>query len=307
MDYASLSKEELIKEIASLAAKINSFDKIKLNEELIKSEERFRKLSETAFEAIIIHEEGIVSEVNSAFCKMFGYTSEEIIGKHVMSFNAEESHKKILEQLKTKLERPFEAVSLRKDGTKFLCEVKAHTIPYKGKTARVVAVIDISKHKAYEEQLLASEKKYREFFNHTPAGIIVYIGTEIVFANPNAFQLLKLPEKLLEGGKTVSIFEFVEKEYHEKIKKRTQLLLEGKDFPSPPFKVKRGDGKIIDIETKSSIITFEGKKAVQTIFYDVSERVQTELSLKENEARFRTLAENALDVVYRYSLVPSPH
>ena len=107
MDYASLSKEELIKEIASLAAKINSFDKIKLNEELIKSEERFRKLSETAFEAIIIHEEGIVSEVNSAFCKMFGYTSEEIIGKHVMSFNAEESHKKILEQLKTKLERPF--------------------------------------------------------------------------------------------------------------------------------------------------------------------------------------------------------
>ncbi len=57
----------------------------KLAEEaLIEMEERFRRLSEAAFEAIIIHDGGFLMSANNQYCEMFGYKQEELLGKQVI-------------------------------------------------------------------------------------------------------------------------------------------------------------------------------------------------------------------------------
>ena len=53
-------------------------------EALRESEERFRSLSEAAFEAIIIHDGGVLLDANEQYSTMFGYKPEELLGKQVM-------------------------------------------------------------------------------------------------------------------------------------------------------------------------------------------------------------------------------
>src|SRR5450631_989135 len=49
---------------------------------LRESEERFRALAEAAREAILINENGVIVEVNSALVQQLGYSREELLGRN---------------------------------------------------------------------------------------------------------------------------------------------------------------------------------------------------------------------------------
>jgi PAS domain S-box-containing protein len=69
----------------------------------------------------------------------------------------------------------------------------------------------------------------------------------------------------------------------------------------------RRDGTPIPVEYSSYPIVRDGaaEGAIVT-FVDITERRQAEEKLKESEERFRLLAENAKDIIYRYRLKPTP-
>src|SRR5262249_13441230 len=51
---------------------------------LRESEERYRNLTQAAFEGIGINENGVVLDVNDQMLKMFGYERDEMVGKRVV-------------------------------------------------------------------------------------------------------------------------------------------------------------------------------------------------------------------------------
>jgi len=60
-------------------------------EELRKSEEKFRRIVETAGEGFLLMDENLgIVDVNEAYCKMLGYSRQEIIGKTPLDLAAEE-------------------------------------------------------------------------------------------------------------------------------------------------------------------------------------------------------------------------
>jgi PAS domain S-box-containing protein len=69
----------------------------------------------------------------------------------------------------------------------------------------------------------------------------------------------------------------------------------------------RRDGTPLPVEYSSYPIVRDGlvEGAIVT-FFDTSERRRAEEKLKEGEERFRLLAENAKDIIYRYRLKPTP-
>ena len=82
------SRKELEEKIKKLEAKVagNQKPDDPLGEELLQeSEERFRLLSEAAFEAVIIHKDGVLLKANDQFFEMFGYRSEELLGTQVVT------------------------------------------------------------------------------------------------------------------------------------------------------------------------------------------------------------------------------
>jgi PAS domain S-box-containing protein len=126
------------------------------------SEERFRRLSEAAFEAIAIHEEGVLLNANDQFFKMFGYEPGEVLGKQVMPMTvAPEAREFMTKQIATCGLGPYESIGLRKDGTRFPIEIHTRQIEYKGRNVRVGVIVDITESKRAEEELKASENKYR--------------------------------------------------------------------------------------------------------------------------------------------------
>ena len=92
---------------------------------LRESEERSRRLAEATFEGIALHDQGRILEANRAFCAMFGYDREdELIGRSVLELAAPESRDTVLQHVRDGSELPYEAVGLRKDGSRIVAELR---------------------------------------------------------------------------------------------------------------------------------------------------------------------------------------
>lgn len=128
-------------------------DRALAEQELQESEARFRTLIEATFDCIVIHERGIILEANQGTSKTFGYPLSEMIGRSIIDFAAPESVDLIQQNALSATEEPYEALGLRKDGTKFSLEITGKAHFYKGRQVRVSALRDISKRKQLEDQL----------------------------------------------------------------------------------------------------------------------------------------------------------
>lgn len=123
------------------------------DEKLRESEERWRRLSDAAFEGIVIHDAGKILDANRVFAAMFGYAHDEIIGKNILDLAAPESRERVKQTMLAGGEAPYEAIGLRKDGTTFIGELRGKPIPYQGRLVRVSTLRDITERKEMEEKL----------------------------------------------------------------------------------------------------------------------------------------------------------
>src|SRR5215211_2202527 len=158
-------------------------------EELKESEERFKRLAEATFEGVAITQDGKVVETNASFAAMFRYESSEVIGMTPADFHPPESQGVVRSARSSRLEEPYEAVCLRKDGTTFEGEIRGKMFSYKGHPVRVTAIRDITERKRAEEALKQSEQLYRTVIEQAAENIcLVDAETKrIVESNP-AFQ-----------------------------------------------------------------------------------------------------------------------
>jgi PAS domain S-box-containing protein len=122
---------------------------------LQESEERFRQLSEATFEAIILHDQGTILEVNQSFCRMYGYERADVIGKSVLDLTLPEFREPLLQRIRSGRTGSFEGLALRKDGTIFRTEVAAEPFHYRGSVVRVAAIRDITEQKRNERRQAA--------------------------------------------------------------------------------------------------------------------------------------------------------
>jgi len=132
---------------------VNTTERKDFEQALRESEKRFKLLSRSSFEGIIIHDQGYVLDANQTFADMFGYDLSEIIGKDSMHLLTPQGRELIAEQIQMKYTEPYENDAIKKDGTEFPIEICAKIINYHGRSVRVAAVRDISKRRELEEEL----------------------------------------------------------------------------------------------------------------------------------------------------------
>jgi sigma-B regulation protein RsbU (phosphoserine phosphatase) len=89
-------------------------------DELRKSEEKFRRIVETAGEGFILMDEDLhIVDVNEAYCRLLGYSREELIGKTPLDLASEEFRQFMLTNRAVILAeeyREFEGTTVAKDG-----------------------------------------------------------------------------------------------------------------------------------------------------------------------------------------------
>ncbi len=119
----------------------------------VRAEERFKRLSEAAFEAIVISEKSFCVEANSAAEKLFGYSFDGGKNVPVTDMVAVEDRDVIIHHILSDYDKPYVITALRKDGTTFPAEVHGKTMRYDGRVLRITSIRDISEKVEAEKAL----------------------------------------------------------------------------------------------------------------------------------------------------------
>ena len=261
-------------------------ERMDAQQNLRKSEARYRALSEATFEAIFISEKGICLDTNQSATDLFGYDYDELIGIFGTDVIASESKESVKRKMLSGYEKPYEAIAQKKDGTKFYVEIRGKRLKYKDKDARMTVIRDINEQKLAVEALRESEKRYRNLFNSIPIGL--YRTTpegSILDVNPTMLEILGYPDQdTLLQTKSLETYIYPED------RKQFQSLLGEKGFVHD-FTVQlcRHDGRSIWVTINATIVH---DTAGQMIYYegamaDISDR-------KESEERIRKLSQQLI-------------
>jgi PAS domain S-box-containing protein len=249
---------------------------------LRESEDRFRSLAASAFEGIGITEEGRVLDVNDQMAEMLGYTREELVGRPVKDFVAEESRPLVGQMMRDGHEGPYEHRAVRKDGTTFPVEVRAKAFETAGRALRVTSIRDITERKRAEAALLASEESLRATIQNTPNVAVQWFDAtgRVVFWN-RASELIYGWTALEAAGKTLGdlIFTAVESDTFQ----NALLEIERTGRPVGPveFPFRRRDGNAgVILSTIFRIQLPSGEPRFVCMDVDLTERKAAEESLK---------------------------
>ena len=172
----------------------------RLAEEALKgSEERFRDLTDAAFEGIAIVEDEEILEANLAFADMFGYELSEVRGMSVLEFHTPENRDRIREKISSRYGGPYESKGLKKDGSTFDIEIRGRTATRKGRSVRVSAIRDITGRKEAEEDLKKSDERFRSLVqNASDTFMILEADGTIQYQSPSVERVLDYrPEDLV--------------------------------------------------------------------------------------------------------------
>ncbi|MBL0940758.1 MAG: EAL domain-containing protein [Gemmatimonadaceae bacterium] len=149
-----------------------------------------------------------------------------------------------------------------------------------------------------QRALQESEARYRLLVEHSPEAIAVHRNGYLVYVNTAGAQLIgATPDEELAGRRTA---DFVHSDDWPALRKQRH------DVPSRvQYRLVRADGQIREVEAVSVLLSFEGERAVQTVFRDVTERKELEARLVHgafhdpmtglaNRALFRDRLDHAL-------------
>ncbi len=158
--------------------------KIKTQEDLKRQESLLRSIYSAAPSGIGIVNGRIIMQVNDRLLQMFGYSSEEMVGKSTrMFYETQEEYERIGRELYSDLESKgvatVETRIVTKTGNAFEVLLSSALLDSTDpKAGNVFAITDISELKQAREQLQISEERYRMLFEKMLDGFVLF---ELVF------------------------------------------------------------------------------------------------------------------------------
>jgi PAS domain S-box-containing protein len=168
----------------------------------------------------------------------------------------------------------------------------------------VIAHEDITVRKQAEQALRDREEHYRLLFDSNPQPMWVYDLERLSFLAVNDAAIEKYGYSR-EEFLSMTLLDIRPPD-------EVELLLANVAQPRPvlqhsgEWRHQLRDGRLIQVEIISHAITFKDHAAALVVAFDITARKQAEEELQQSESRFRMLAEQAQDLVYRYRLQPSP-
>ena len=148
-----------------------------LTTKLRASEARFRTFVDHATDAFfLLDDQLIVLDVNRQACVSLGYSREELIGMHPRDFDSgldEASIQHLRQRIAAGETVTFETRHRRKDGTSFPVEIRAGQFEQGGRRF-LCLVRDITERKRAEDELRASEERFRSFVDHATDGFFLF-------------------------------------------------------------------------------------------------------------------------------------
>ncbi len=158
-------------------------------------------------------------------------------------------------------------------------------------------ITDITEHKQAEQEIRASEERFKTLTEDAPIGIYYnnFKGT-FLYGNKKAEEIIGYKSEELIGKSFLKL-KLLGPQYMIKAIKLLALNKKGKATGPDEFILNRKDGTQRLVEINTNVITIGDKRVVLGMVQDITERKQAEVKLRESEAHYRALAEASHDMV----------
>lgn len=290
---------ELGGEKYSIAMAHDITERKQVEEELRASEELFSSAFHVGPVGMTITRiaDGTFIDANEAFCRMFEFPCDEVIGRTSTDLNLwtlEERRKLIQQQLESGGLQDFELVARSKSGRLLNVSFSSKEVQINGEACHLTTLVNITKRKRVEEALRASEARYRSLVEHASDGILVADERGYyVDVNTSGCTMLGYARKELIGK---HIRDLVASENLAAQPLKDDLIKAGNPVTSERL-LRRKDGTFISVEISGTRLP-DGH--LLGIVRDITERKRAEETLRVREERFRLAMQNIPDVVVIY-------
>jgi len=260
------------------------------------SEERYSTLVEESFDGIFIQKGPKIIFANRRLHDMLGYDEGDLVGlDHWKVYHPkyqELTRKRALARMRgEETTTHYEVKMQRKDGSWFYAEIGARVVTIEGEPGIQVWIKDITERKQADEALRESEERYRAIFDRSLDCVYLHdFEGNFLDANETALNLLGYDREEIPSLTFSSLLS--EDQLPLAFQVLTGLKETGQQKKLTEFSLKRKDGQIVYMETKSSVIYRDKRPfAILGIARDITERKRAEEVLKKSEARLRNVFE----------------
>ena len=176
-------------------------------EEVRKSERRYRTIVENTNDALYIHDfEGNILDVNENACRMIGYTRNELVGANLAKIDSPENAGLLPARMKKLLKdnnTVFEGTHVRKDGSLVPVEISAKVVTHKGKGVVQGFARDITDRKRMEEEIAGEKAKLKTLSDNAPFGmILIDKDGRFTYVNPKFTEIFGFGLSDVPDGRT---------------------------------------------------------------------------------------------------------
>lgn len=245
-------------------------------------------------------------DVNKAAIQSYGYSCDEFLGMTIKDIRPAEDVGALMDIMEhvvrsDQLNKSF-VRHLKKSGEVIFVNTLGNSLPFDGSDARIVIAIDITEKLKAEEQLTASEQRFKALVQDGSdlIGILDPAGT-YQYVSPNTESILGInPGEFI--GKNA--FDFIHEDDKERIMAEFASLGSEKRIAVAPFRFKHNKNGFRWVETIATDMTNEpAVGGIVTNSRDVTTRIQNELKIKENIERYNTVSKATSDTIYDWDML----
>jgi two-component system sensor kinase FixL len=246
---------------------------------------------------VVIDAKGLIEAFNPAAERLFGYAEHEVVGRNVnmlMPAPYRDEHDGYLARYARTGEARIigsgrQVQGKRRDGSLFPVHLSVGQMSLNGETRYTGILHDLSARVALEEQLRASEERWRSVIESAVDGIIVIDAHGIVEAfNPGAQRLFGYAESDVIGRNVSMLMPSPYREEHDGYLSRylrtgeAQIIGIGREVTG-----RRVDGSLFPLHLSVGEMVLGGERKFTGILHDLSSRVRMEAQLREQAALVR--------------------
>ena len=281
----------------------------KAGEEILKESLRFKETTENMFDIICrTDNEGKLIYISPSVKNILGYSTDKV-GDYDIFFGM---HHDDIRPMKKAFKR------MVSESTLFFAEFRYKTTDgiYKwmeasGKaifnsdadiSGTIISARDITKRKQAVIALKQSEVKFREIFHNTNDAILLHKFLEnglpgrFIEANNKAVEMIGYSKEELMNMSTLDITP--DDEVDQLRMRILDFMLE--DGITYESKLVSKENIIIPVEISGHLFILDGETVLISVIRDITERKQTEETLRLNEEKYRVLVEQSPDAIYVY-------
>lgn len=265
---------------------------------LLESESRLRSVLDQLADGVAVTADDQLVYVNPTLCRMLGYEAQELLQADPLGLlETDASPDRRLGRAQTSGGpsggEAVELEALRGDGSRIPVEVVTRQIVYSGSPARLTTVRDLTRRKQAEQAVREQEQRMELLLDQHPDGVMLIVDGKIAYANSAICQISGRDAEELIGQDPLATV--TPGDYDRAVARlRLNEATQGQQPIPTEYRSFRRDGSTIPVEVVASpSIQYRGSTAVFVTIRDLTERHRAEQAVRDAEAKYRSLFEQA--------------